>query len=133
MKKDYFINMVRATAMGSYCKRLQVGAVIVNPKDKRIISSGYNGQPAGVCNECENDGVTKQTVIHAELNAILYAKMDLTGCHIYITHSPCEHCAACIMNVGIKKVIYIEDYRSSAGVDFLRANNIEVIKYDEQN
>lgn len=131
MKKNYFINMVKATATGSYCKRLQVGAVIVNPKDKRIISTGYNGQPAGACNDCEKDGVTMNTVIHAELNAILYAKMDLTGFDIYITHSPCEHCAACIMNSGIRRVIYIDDYRSSDGVDFLKAHGIDVIKYND--
>ena len=128
MKPDYFINMVQTVASGSHCNRLKVGAVIVD-KDKRIVSTGYNGQPRGVCNECEKNDKTLDTVIHAELNAILYAKRDLSDCILYVTHSPCAHCAACIIQSGIKKVVYIHDYRNSEGSTFLKNHGVEVIKH----
>jgi len=112
----------------SYCDRLKVGAVIA--KDTRIISTGYNGTISGMDNCCEDkDDRTKQTVLHAEQNALMFALRNGTstlGTTMYITHSPCEDCAKLIAQSGIAKVIYSEDYRDLNGVKFLQEAGVKV-------
>ena len=115
----------------SHAKRLNVGAIVV--KDDRIISIGYNGMPSGWENECEIENRTKPQVLHAESNAI--AKLARSndsglGADIFITHSPCIECAKLIYQSGIKRVYFGEHYRSTDGLDFLKASNIEVINVD---
>ena len=115
----------------SHAKRLNVGAIVV--KDDRIISIGYNGMPSGWENECEIENKTKPQVLHAESNAI--AKLARSndsglGADIFITHSPCIECAKLIYQSGIKRVYFGEHYRSTDGLDFLKASNIEVINVD---
>jgi Deoxycytidylate deaminase len=113
----------------STAKRLKVGAIIV--KEDRIISIGYNGTPKGWDNTCEQDGVTKPEVIHAEANAI--AKLAKShesgeGADMYITHSPCVECAKLIATSGIRVVYFFESYRSQEGIEFLQKCNIDVFQ-----
>ena len=112
----------------SYCKRKQVGAIIV--KDRMIISDGYNGTPSGFENCCEDDeGMTKWYVLHAEANAILKVASSTQSCEgatLYITLSPCRECSKLIHQSGIKRVVYQKDYRDTSGVDFLIKAGVEV-------
>jgi len=105
----------------SYCKRKQVGAIIV--RDRMIISDGYNGTPSGFENCCEDDqGLTNWYVLHAEANAILKVARSTQSCEgatLYITLSPCKECSKLIHQSGIKRVVYQTGYRDTEGVDFL--------------
>jgi dCMP deaminase len=112
----------------SYCKRKQVGAIIV--KDRMIISDGYNGTPSGFENCCEdNEGMTLWYVLHAEANAILKVARSTQSCEgatLYITLSPCRECSKLIHQSGIKRVVYQNGYRDTSGVDFLIKAGVEV-------
>ena len=134
---SYFIGVAKLTAQLSHAQRKKVGAVIV--KDKRICAIGFNGTPTGFDNCCEEtlpDGTlkTKATVVHAEANAIYWcAKSDIStdGATLYQTLSPCSTCALGIIQSGIKRVVYVEDYRDLTGVEILKRAGIVVDKYDE--
>lgn len=94
----------------SYCKRRQVGALVV--KDKMIISDGYNGTPSGFENICEENDITKPYVLHAEANAITKlarSSNNSDGSTLYVTASPCIECAKLIIQAGIKRVVYAEN------------------------
>jgi dCMP deaminase len=127
-----YIEMAEIWAKNSYCKRRQVGALIV--KDKMIISDGYNGTPSGFENICEDEnGVTKPYVLHAEANAITkVAKSGNSseGATLFVTASPCLECSKLIIQSGIKRVVYRDEYRLTDGVDLLRRAGIEVEKID---
>ena len=129
---ERYLEMAGIWAKNSYCKRRQVGALIV--KDKMIISDGYNGTPSGFENICEDEtGVTKPYVLHAEANAITkVAKSGNSseGATLYVTASPCLECSKLIIQSGIKRVVYKDEYRLTDGVDLLRRAGIEVEKID---
>ena len=129
---EKYIAMAGIWAGKSYCKRRQVGALIV--KDRMIISDGYNGTPSGFENVCEDEnGVTKPYVLHAEANAITkVAKSGNSsdGATLYVTASPCIECSKLIIQAGIKRVVYKDEYRLTDGVDLLRKAGIEVEKVD---
>ena len=129
---DKYLEMARVWASNSYCKRRQVGALIV--KDRMIISDGYNGTPSGFENICEDEsGATKPYVLHAEANAITkVAKSGNSsqGATLYVTASPCLECAKLIIQAGIKRVVYRDEYRLTDGIDLLRRAGIEVDKED---
>lgn len=112
----------------SYCKRRQVGALIV--KDRMIISDGYNGTPSGFENFCEDeDGYTKWYVLHAEANAILKVAASTQSCKgatLYITMSPCKECSKLIHQAGIVKVVYKQAYKDDSGLRFLERAGIEL-------
>ena len=124
-----YLRMARIWAENSYCQRRQVGALVV--KEKMIISDGYNGTPSGFENVCEDEnGLTKSYVLHAEANAITKlarSNNNSDGATIYITASPCIECAKLIIQAGIKRVVYGENYRLCDGIDLLRRAGIEVI------
>ena len=124
--------MAEVWARNSYCKRRQVGALLV--KDNMIISDGYNGTPAGFENICEDEnGVTKPYVLHAEANAITkVAKSGNNSCGatLYVTASSCLECSKLIIQAGIRRVVYKDEYRLTDGVDLLRRAGIEVEKID---
>ena len=150
---DVMMAAAETFAKLSYCDKRKVGAVLV--KDNRIISTGYNGTISGDTNECEEscsachgdgidyngstcdicDGkriVTKLTTVHAEQNIITHAAKNgiaTDGCILYVTTSPCEHCAKLIIQAGIKKVIYKDLYKSTKGIKFLDQHNVIVNKY----
>lgn len=123
-----YLRMAFIWAENSYCKRRRVGALIV--KDKRIISDGYNGTPSGFENICEDaNNVTKPYVLHAEANAITKvagSANDSRGATIYITDSPCIECAKLIIQSGIKRVVYANEYRLKDGIDLLNRAGIQV-------
>lgn len=112
----------------SYCKRKQVGAIIV--KDRMIISDGYNGTPTGFENFCEDDeGYTKWYVLHAEANAISKVASSTQSCKdatLYITLSPCKECSKLIHQAGILRVVYSKAYKDDSGVQFLIKAGIDV-------
>ena len=112
----------------SYCKRRQVGELIV--KDKMIISDGYNGTPSGFENFCEDeDGYTKWYVLHAEANAIAKVSgstQSTKGATLYITLSPCKECSKLIFQSGITRVVYSKKYKDQSGIDFLVKSGINV-------
>ena len=124
-----YLRMACIWSENSYCKRRQVGALVV--KDKMIISDGYNGTPSGFENVCEDDdNVTKPYVLHAEANAITKlarSSNNSDGATIYITASPCIECAKLIIQAGIKRVVYGEKYRLTDGIDLLKRAGIEVL------
>jgi len=112
----------------SYCKRKQVGAIIV--RDRMIISDGYNGTPSGFENCCEDtEGLTKWYVLHAEANAISKVARSTQTCEnatLYITLSPCKECSKLIHQSGIKRVVYQNGYHDDAGIAFLEKAGVIV-------
>jgi len=124
-----YMRMALIWAENSYCKRRQVGALLV--KDKMIISDGYNGTPAGFENICEDELFrTKPYVLHAEANAITnVAKSNNSseGATLYVTASPCIECAKLIIQSGISRVVYGEPYRNEEGLDLLKQAGVEVV------
>ena len=126
--------MAQIWAENSYCKRRQVGALVV--KDKMIISDGYNGTPSGFDNICEDEtNTTYPYVLHAEANAITKlarSSNNSDGATLYVTASPCIECAKLIIQAGIKRVIYGEEYRLSDGLDLMRKAGIEVLLLEQK-
>ena len=124
-----YLEMARVWAQNSYCKRRQVGALIV--KNRMIISDGYNGTPSGFENDCEDEsGSTKPYVLHAEANAITkvaQSNNSSEGSTLYITSAPCMECAKLIIQAGIKRVVYCEPYRIEDGIRLLERAGIEML------
>ena len=112
----------------SYCKRRQVGAIIV--KNNMIISDGYNGAPSGFENICEDEeGYTKWHVLHAEANAITKVSASTQsseGATLYVTLSPCRECSKLIHQSKIKRVVYGDQYKDTSGLDFLEKAGVEI-------
>ncbi|MDR1407094.1 MAG: dCMP deaminase family protein [Tannerella sp.] len=123
-----YLRMAHIWAENSYCKRRQVGALIV--KDQMIISDGYNGTPSGFENVCEDENnLTKPYVLHAEANAITKVAASSNsskGATIYITSSPCIECAKLIIQSGIRRVVYSENYHTDDGCRLLERAGISV-------
>lgn len=123
-----YLRMARTWSALSYCNRKQVGAIIV--KDGMIISDGYNGTPSGFDNCCEDDnGNTHWFVLHAEANAILKVARSTHNCKgatLYLTLSPCKDCSKLVLQAGIQRVVFINAYKDTSGVDFLRNAGVEI-------
>jgi dCMP deaminase len=123
-----YLKMAMIWSQNSYCKRRQVGALLV--KEKMIISDGYNGTPSGFENICEDENNhTKPYVLHAEANAITkVAKSNNSsdGATLYVTSSPCLECSKLIIQAGIKRVVFTESYRLDDGINLLKRANIKV-------
>ena len=130
-----YMRMALIWAENSYCKRRQVGAILV--KDKMIISDGYNGTPSGFENVCEDENnETKPYVLHAEANAITKvarSNNSSEGATMYVTSSPCIECAKLIIQSGITRVVYANSYRLSDGVELLERADIEIVYVDLDN
>jgi len=124
-----YLRMAKIWAENSYCRRRQVGALLV--KDKMIISDGYNGTPSGFENICEDEeGNTKAYVLHAEANAISkVAKSgnNSLGATLYVTTSPCMECSKLIIQAGIKRVVFSEKYRITHGLNLLERSGVELV------
>tara|TARA_X000000368_G_scaffold185354_2_gene146401 strand:+ start:213 stop:632 length:420 start_codon:yes stop_codon:yes gene_type:complete len=123
-----YLKMAETWGKLSYCKRRQVGAIIV--KNRMIISDGYNGTPTGFENVCEDeDNYTKWYVLHAEANAILKVASSTQSCDgatLYVTLSPCRECSKLIHQSGISRVVYSEAYKDLSGVEFLKKAGVTV-------
>jgi dCMP deaminase len=130
-----YLRMAQTWAELSHCERKKVGALIV--RDGRIISDGYNGTPAGFENCCEDqDGNTQWYVLHAEANAILKVARstnDCSGATLFITLSPCKDCSKLVLQAGIKRVVYMMEYKDTTGVDFLKSAGVEVVHIQDPN
>lgn len=120
--------MAHEWGMLSHCERKKVGAIIV--KNGMIISDGFNGTPTGFDNRCEDEeGYTKWYVLHAEANAILKVAKSTNSCEgatLYLTLSPCKDCAKLIHQSGIKRLVYIKEYKDSSGLKFLKKAGVEL-------
>jgi dCMP deaminase len=130
-----YLAMANIWAQNSYCKRRQVGAILV--KDKMIISDGYNGTPSGFENDCEDEaGMTKAYVLHAEANAITKvarSNNSSEGATLYVTASPCIECAKLIIQAGIIRVVFSEKYRTEDGILLLARANVAIVHINESN
>ncbi|HEY9188655.1 MAG TPA: dCMP deaminase family protein [Ignavibacteria bacterium] len=142
---NYFMNIAKMVAERSTCNRAKIGAVIV--KDRSIISTGYNGAPAGLphCTEVgcliytsiNPDGEEEQNcfrTIHAEINAIAQAAkhgVSIDGADIYITASPCYHCLKVLINVGIKNIYYLKPYKIEKIKELLEQSKVNLIQINE--
>lgn len=126
----HYLEMALIWAKNSYCLRRKVGALIV--KDRMIISDGYNGTPSGFENVCEDEsGKTKPYVLHAEANAITkvaQSNNSSQGATLYVTSSPCMECAKLIIQAGIKRVVYCDNYHNADGVELLKKVGIELMQ-----
>lgn len=124
-----YLRMALIWAENSYCQRRQVGCLVV--KDNRIISDGYNGTPSGFENVCEDDNdVTKPYVLHAEANAITKlarSHNNSDGATLYVTDAPCIECAKLIIQSGIKRVVFLRQYRLTEGLDLLKRAGLEIV------
>ena len=127
-----YMKMAQTWGELSHCKRKKVGALIV--KDRMIISDGYNGTPSGFENECEDENhYTKWYVLHAEANAILKVAASAQSCEgatLYITLSPCRECSKLIHQAGIKRVVYLVEYKDRSGLDFLEKAGVILTQLD---
>jgi len=134
---DYFMQITFEVAKRSTCPRAAVGAVIV--RDKRILTTGYNGSPAGLphCTEVGCLMVNGHCVrtLHAEQNAIIQGALhgvDVSRSTIYVTHQPCRNCAKMIINAGVERVVYGGHYPDEIACSFLEAAGIELCKYERE-
>lgn len=139
---DYFMEIVELIKTRSTCLRRQVGALIV--KDKRILSSGYNGAPVG-CKHCSETGCERDRLnipsgqrhelcraIHAEMNAIVqaaYSGTCIKDATIYVTNQPCVLCAKMIINAGIKKIIFKGAYPDELAMELLKEAGVRVVQH----
>ena len=132
---DYFMGITLQVAKRSTCDRARVGAIIV--KDRRILTTGYNGAPAGLphCDEIGHllvDGHCVRT-LHAEQNAIIQAAqhgVSVADGAIYVTHQPCLTCAKMIINAGLKRVVYAGAYPDANSVDFLAQAGVALQRFE---
>lgn len=126
-----YLNMAQEWSKLSHCTRKQVGALIV--KNGMIISDGFNGCPTGFNNNCENENdETHWYVLHGEANAILKCAKhghSCDGATLYQTLSPCKECSKLILQSGIRRLVYLNDYKDTSGLDFLKNSGVEVVKY----
>jgi len=138
-----FINIATEIASASKCVSKQVGAVIV--KDGRILSTGYNGTPAGYTNCCDHwEGEytpqhhewSKTYEIHAEMNAIIWAArkgISIEGATIYVTLEPCSECSKNLIASGIKRIVFLQEYEHTHSVvvsKFLKDNGVSIEKLE---
>ena len=124
-----YLKMASEWSVNSCCNRKKVGALIV--KDQMIISDGYNGTPSGFNNDCEDmNGDTNWYVLHAEANAITKLAKHTSGTPegstLYVTLSPCTECSKLIIQTGIKRLFYKEEYRDIKGLKILREAGIQI-------
>lgn len=128
--KVYMEMAIKWSSLSSAVRK-KVGCLVV--KDRMIISDGYNGMPSGMDNNCEVDNVTKWEVLHAEANALTKlagSTQSGRGSTLYVTYSPCRECSKLIYQTGVKRVVYLEEYRDTSGIDFLKELGVEVEKIE---
>jgi dCMP deaminase len=140
---EYFMKISSVVATRSTCLRHNVGAVLV--RDKRILSTGYNGAPTGI-SHCFEVGCRRENVesgyrhelcraVHAEQNAIIQAAIhgvSTSGATLYCTHQPCILCAKMMINARVAKVVYLHCYPDQTALDFLEQAGIEVVRVEEE-
>lgn len=141
---EYFMQIVDLVKTRSTCLRRQVGALIV--KDKRILTSGYNGAPTGIAH-CAQVGCLREQLkvpsgerhelcrgIHAEQNAIVqaaYSGTSVRGATMYVSLQPCSLCAKLIINAGIEKLVFRGYYPDELSLSMLTEAGVEMVNFDE--
>lgn len=135
---EYFMELAQVVAKRSTCNRRSVGAVLV--RDKRILTTGYNGSPPGLphCTEAGCLMVDNHCVraIHAEQNAIIQAALhgiDLRGATCYVTSSPCVHCSKMLIAAGVKRVVYLDSYTESIGQAMAAEAGVTMERFERQD
>jgi dCMP deaminase len=141
---EYFMNIAEDVAKRSTCTRRQIGAVIVNSETKEIVATGYNGNPRGQAH-CSKIGCIRDTLkipsgeksevctaVHAEQNALMQAGTGSRGATMYCLIMPCNTCAKMIVNAGIKRVVYRDEYPEAMGKRLLRQLKVKVKKFKRQ-
>ena len=142
---SYFMQITELVKTRSTCLRRQVGALVV--RDRRIVSTGYNGAPSGIAH-CESAGCLRQKLgipsgerhelcraIHAEQNALLQAARYgsvLQNGTLYVTCQPCSLCAKMLINAGIVRIVYKGDYPDELATALLQEAGIELVRFKEQ-
>jgi len=142
---SYFMQMAQVVAGRSTCLRRQVGAIIV--KDKQILSTGYNGSPAGL-RHCDEVGCLRQSLsvpsgerqeicraVHAEQNALVQAAkhgVAIAGADLYVTHQPCVLCVKLIINAGIRRVFYAQSYPDRLAIEMAKEAGLKLVQLDAQ-
>ena len=125
-----YMKMALEWAKLSHCNRKKVGALLV--KDGMIISDGYNGTPSGFPNDCEDEaGLTHWYLLRAEANAIMKVARSTNNARsatLYLTHSPCKDCSKLILQAGIKRLVYLDPYKDTAGLDLLEKGGVLIHK-----
>ena len=125
---EAYLKMAQTWGELSHCQRKKVGALIV--KGRTIISDGYNGTPSCFENACEDEEYfTKWYVLHAEANAILKVAASTQSCvgaTLYITLSPCRECSKLIHQAGIKRVVFLNAYKDTSGLEFLEKAGVDL-------
>jgi len=135
---NYFMSIAKVVATRATCLRGQVGAVIV--RDKRILSTGYNGAPRGIehCKTCMRDELNIPSgerhelckAVHAEANAVIQAAaygISIKDADMYCTHSPCSMCAKMMINAQIKTIYYVKEYKDELAASLLAEAGIQLI------
>lgn len=138
---SYFMEIARIVSKRSTCLRRNVGSLIV--KDKRILSTGYNGAPIGL-RHCIDAGCMRERLkiasgerhelcrgLHAEQNAIIqaaYHGVSISGAYVYSTHLPCSICMKMIINAGIMKILYADGYPDELSLELIDESRIMVEK-----
>lgn len=125
-----WMQVAETIAQRSHHSTFKVGAVIVTSDNTQVLSLGYNGNAAGLSNVPQSEAPGCSGLLHAEINALL--KLDYNNPKdkvMYLTLSPCEYCAKAIINSGIKKVVYKEEYRDKTGIELLKSANIQTALY----
>ncbi len=128
-----YLRMAAEWASLSHCTRKKVGALLV--RENMIISDGYNGTPSGFSNDCEDDnGDTHWYVLHAEANAIMKIARSTNSARestLYITLSPCKECCKLILQAGIRRLVYVNEYKDSTGIDFLKSAGVDIVRISD--
>jgi dCMP deaminase len=128
-----YLKMAIEWAKLSHCTRKKVGALLV--RDNMIISDGYNGTPSGFANNCEDEvGDTHWYVLHAEANAIMKVARSTNNARestLYITLSPCKECCKLILQAGIRRLVYVHEYKDITGIDFLKSAGVDIVRISD--
>jgi dCMP deaminase len=140
---QYFMEIAQTISKRSTCLRRQMGALLV--RDRRILSTGYNGAPSGLPH-CDETGCLRQQLgipsgerqelcraLHAEQNAFLMAAMhgvSVAGATLYVTHQPCITCAKMLINAGVKRVVIMDDYPDTLSREFLAQAEVELVRLE---
>ena len=127
---DIWMSVAHTIAQRSIDPRYQVGAIIVTDDNTQLLALGYNGNYKGGPNSVESLNPGESGLIHAEQNALI--KLDYNNPKrkkMYVTLSPCSHCAKMIVNANIEEVVYSEDYRDTSGIDIMSSAGISVRRF----
>jgi dCMP deaminase len=140
--EEYFMTLALVASLKSKDPSTQVGAVIIDDKSRKLVSSGYNGFPRYI----DDDRIPKTRpekyfyVVHAELNAILHAQRELTDCSLYATVFPCSDCMKTIVQTGIKRIVYLNELNGNDWQESRKATmkmaelaGIKVEKFESDN